>query len=169
MALPTHLSALSTAFSHLPRRQRPTEFVPLVDGRVLCSGATGLYVLTPTGETAFFPWWRIQRMLWVAELRAVSVIWSDPAYEALRGEVSGEAPESFMRASDGWIRSSMVSHRSETADNGTLVTVQIRREEAGRLICVSTADGVLDSQGESLVKRLEMAVCEAVGLDLEAV
>ena len=143
----------------------------LEDGTKLTATSQGLLITTPSSTnsdnktTHTVPWWQIQTIRWVAELSVLSVTWTDPARERLAGTVSTEAPRAFMLSANEFLRSSMVTFRTTKTDNGTTITIQVRRNENGELLSILSADGALDEQGQEHAANLERSVREAVGMD----
>lgn len=156
--------------SSLSERKHPP-VVYLDDGQNLTATAQGLVITTTPSHTSdktsthTVPWWQIQTIRWVAELSLLSVTWTDPGRERLTGIVSAGPPRAFMLAANEFLRSSMVTFRTAKADNGTTITVQVRRNESGELLSILSVDGALDARGEDLANSLERSVREAVGLD----
>lgn len=159
------LNDADTTTLSLTKKDLNAPSVKLEDSRRLY--ATRSALLYADGDTILsrIPWAWISTMSWNGPSNQLTVRFTDPKEaDIVWACVPGE-PKSFLQYADGYLSHSVVLFRQITLRNGTQVHAQIRRAEDDSLLCIVTANGVVDPVDDGRVAALEAEVRGAVGLD----
>lgn len=157
--------ALAPYCDLLPSGDTNSHCVELDDGGVIVAGRHALILIRDGEVVDSGMWYEVQNARWKGELQELSVNWVDPARPALVVHASGSSVRAFMDDLTEKVHRTQVMVRTVSADNGTVITAQIRRREDRALFSVVSANGALDDQGLALARSFEAQLRESVGLD----